>query len=102
MEITKNNFDEEVLNAEGLVLVDFYADWCAPCMMLKQSLVEIEEFHKIKICKINVDNEPELAIKFGVSSIPHVLFYKDGKKVDSFLGYRPTAEIETIIEKIGE
>lgn len=102
MEITKNNFDEEVLNAEGLVLVDFYADWCAPCMMLKQSLVEIEEFYKIKICKINVDNEPELAIKFGVSSIPHVLFYKDGKKVDSFLGYHPTAEIETIIEKIGE
>ena len=102
MEITKNNFEEEVINHEGLVLVDFFAEWCAPCMMLKQSLVEVEEFHKIKICKIDVDKEPELAMKFGVSSIPHVLFYKNGKQVDSFLGYRPTEEIEAIIEKIGQ
>lgn len=102
MEITKSNFEEEVVNHKGLVLVDFYADWCGPCMMLKQSLNEIEELYKIKICKINVDNEPELAIKFGVSSIPHVIFYKDGKKYDGFLGYRHTEEIEQIIEKIGE
>ena len=102
MEINKNSFEKEVINEKGLVLVDFYADWCAPCMMLKQSLQEIEKSHKIKICKINVDNEPELAVKFGVSSIPHVIFYKDGKKYDGFLGYHTTEEIEKIIKKIGE
>lgn len=100
MEITKNNFQEEVINHKGLVLVDFYADWCAPCMMLKQSLIEIEKSKNIKICKINVDNEPELALKFGVSSIPHVIFYKNGIKYNGFLGYRSPTEIESMIKKI--
>ena len=90
MQITKNNFENEVLKHKGIVLVDFYADWCGPCMMLKQELASIEKSNNdIKICKINTDEEAELAIKFGVMSIPAVYIYKDGEVVDNFIGFRP-------------
>ena len=100
MQITKNNFENEVLKYKGIVLVDFYADWCGPCMMLKQELASIEKSNNdIKICKINTDEEAELAIKFGVMSIPAVYIYKDGEVVDNFIGFRPAKEIEEIIKK---
>ena len=101
MQINNNNFEEEVLKHKGIVLVDFYADWCGPCMMLKVTLNEIEEKYKdIKICKVNVDNNPELAMKYGVMSIPSVFFFKDGEQVSNFLGYRNTTEVEEIIKNI--
>ena len=100
MQITKNNFENEVLKHKGIVLVDFYADWCGPCMMLKQELATIKETNKdVKICKINTDEEAELAIKFGVMSIPVVYIYKDGEVVDNFIGFRSAKEIEEIIKK---
>lgn len=101
MQINNNNFEEEVLKHKGIVLVDFYADWCGPCMMLKVTLSEIEEKYKdIKICKVNVDNNPELAMKYNVMSIPSVFFFKDGEQVANFLGYRNTTEVEEIIKNI--
>lgn len=101
MQINNTNFEEEVIKYKGIVLVDFYADWCGPCMLLKTTLNEIEEKYKdIKICKVNVDNNQELALKFGVMSIPSVFFFKDGKQVSNFLGYRNTEEVEQIIKNI--
>lgn len=101
MQVTKNNFDKEVLEHKGLVLVDFYADWCGPCMMLKQELENVGKNNKdLKICKINTDEEQELAIKFGVMTIPTVYIYKDGKVVSNFIGFRPAKEIEEILKKI--
>ena len=99
MQVTNNNFDKEILEHKGLVLVDFYADWCGTCMMLKQELATLEKDSDLKICKINTDEELELAMKFGVTSIPTVYIYKDGKVVDNFRGYRPAKEIEELLKK---
>ena len=98
MQINNNNFEEEVIKHKGIVLVDFYADWCGPCMMLKTTLNEIEEKYKdIKICKVNVDNNPELAMKFGVMSIPSVFFFKDGKQVEKWIGGRSKDDLRALI-----
>ena len=101
MQVTKNNFDKEVINHKGIVLVDFYADWCGPCMMLKNELNTVEKNIKdLKICKINIDEELDLAMQFGVMSIPTVYIYKDGKPINNFLGYRPASEIEEMLKDI--
>ena len=103
MKVTKNNFEQEVLKHQGKVLVDFYADWCGPCIMLKEELATIEKNHKdLKICKINIDEEQELAMQFGVMSIPTVLVYKNGEIATNFLGFRPANEIEDILKNIDE
>lgn len=71
LKVNKENFETEVLNAEGTVLVDFFADWCGPCKMLSPVIDEIAEEHtELKVCKVNVDDEPELASRYGVMSIP--------------------------------
>lgn len=101
MQVNKSNFNKEVKESKGIVLVDFYADWCGPCMMLTPILEELSNKYKdIKICKVNIDEEMELAMEYGVMSIPNVFFFKDGKTVNSFLGFRPLTEIEEIIKKI--
>ena len=82
MKVTKNNFEEEVLKSEKTVLVDLYADWCGPCRMLAPILEEVEtEREDVKVCKINVDEEAEIASSFGVSYIPMLVLIKDGKTV---------------------
>ena len=88
--ITKENFEEEVLNSEKPVLLDFYADWCGPCRMVAPAVHEIaEENDHIKVGKINVDEQPELAVRFQVSSIPLLVVMQDGKVVNQALGARP-------------
>lgn len=101
VEITKNNFDEQVLNSNVPVLVDFWATWCAPCRMLGPVLDEISNEYegKINIAKINVDNEEELTAKFGIMSIPSVKLFIDGKVVDSFIGYKEKDEVKKFIDK---
>ena len=78
--VTADNFEQEVLNAEGRVLVDFWADWCGPCRMLSPIIEEIASEHDdMKVCKINVDENPSLAQQYNVMSIPMVLMFEKGK-----------------------
>ncbi len=99
--VNNENFNQEVMAAKTLVLADFYATWCGPCKMLAPVLEEIEKkyFGKIKVLKIDVDKEEELAVKYGITSIPTVIFFKNGGVVTSFAGYKAASEIEKIIEK---
>lgn len=94
MNITKNNFQEEVINSEKPVLLDFWAEWCGPCRMVSPVVDEIaEERSDIKVGKINVDEQQELAAKFGIMSIPTLVVMKDGKIVNQSVGAGPKSRI---------
>ena len=95
LKITAANFENEVLRSDKPILLDFYADWCGPCKMLSPVLGEIADEYAdvLKVAKVNVDDEPELAMKFKVSSIPMLVFFKDGRIVSTSVGYRPKDEI---------
>ena len=94
MTITKDNFEEEVLKSDRTVLIDFWAPWCMPCRMLAPTLDEIaSERPDIKVCKVNTDEQMELAVKFGITSIPCLYVIKNGKAVERLEGLRPKEEI---------
>lgn len=83
----EENFETEVLNAKGAVIVDFYADWCGPCKMMSPIIDEIaEEMPEVKVGKVNVDESGELAMKYDISSIPTILVVKDGNIAKTFVG----------------
>ncbi len=97
--ITKENFEAEVLKSEKPVLVDFWATWCGPCKMIGPVIEEIANEHpEIKVCKINVDEEGELSIKHGVMSIPTLMIFKNGEIAQTVIGYRPKEEIEELLK----
>ena len=96
--VTKKNFDEEVLSSDKVVLLDFYAQWCGPCKMIAPILEEIAaENEHIKVCKIDVDENLELARQFKITSIPLLVVMKDGKIIDQALGARPKDAILKMI-----
>ena len=96
--ITKNNFQEEVIRSEKPVLLDFWASWCGPCRMVSPIVDEIAaERGDIKVCKINVDEQPELAAQFGVMSIPTLVVMKEGKIVNQEVGARPKNAILSML-----
>ena len=97
--ITKENFTKEVLESEKTVLLDFWAIWCGPCRMVSPIIDEIAEEHpEIKVGKVNVDEEDELAQKFGIISIPSIFVIKDGKIVNSLAGAVPKNKILELLK----
>lgn len=100
MVITKENFEAEVMQSDIPVLLDFWASWCGPCKMLSPIIEEIEKEYagSVKVGKVNVDDEVELAQKYGVASIPTVLLIKNGEVAGTSIGYRPKADIEALIK----
>ena len=99
IKLNSENFKEEVLNSEKKVLVDFYADWCGPCKMMSPIVDEIaKEFsEKVKVCKLNVDEAPEIAGEYGVMSIPTLIIFENGNVIDTTVGLTSKSEI---IEKL--
>lgn len=97
--ITKDNFEKEIVKADKPVLVDFWASWCGPCRMLSPTIDEIAEEHpEIKVCKINIDDEAELAIRHGVMSVPTLMFFKNGEIAQTAVGVRPKDEILDLLK----
>jgi thioredoxin 1 len=100
LDVTRENFEEEVLKADRKVLVDFYADWCGPCKMLAPIVEEVASEHEdLKVVRINIDNEESIAMDYQIMSIPTLVLIKDGKEVDRVIGYVQKKVIETMIER---
>ena len=102
LQLTTNNFNEEVLNSDIPVLVDFYADWCGPCKMMLPIVAEIAKEYegKVKVCKVNTDDYPELARPFGVMSIPSFFFIKNGEVVENHVGGMDINKMKEKIEAL--
>ena len=99
VKITKENFEELVLKAEGKVLLDFWATWCGPCRMIAPFVEEIAaENEELIVGKIDVDEERELAVQFGITSIPTLIVMDKGQKKGQMLGYRPKSDILKLLE----
>ena len=96
--LTKDNFDSTI--AEGRALVDFWADWCGPCKMLAPVIEELAERYdgEVKVCKVDVDASPELAMRFGVMSIPTVIAFRDGDETGRRIGVQPMEELEKLLD----
>ena len=98
IEVNSSNFEQEVLKSDKPVLVDFWAERCGPCKMLSPVVDQVaEENAGIKVCKLNVDDAQDIAIQYGVMSIPTLIVFKDGKAVDQSVGVVPKAAIEELI-----
>lgn len=98
--ITSEQFEEKVLKNKKFVIVDFFANWCGPCKMLMPVLEEIDqEFDQVDIVKVNIDQDEELAKKFGVLSIPTLIFFSNCEEVEKTIGYRQKSQIEEIIKR---
>ncbi|MBD3329914.1 thioredoxin [Candidatus Peregrinibacteria bacterium] len=102
-QFNSENFGEEVLKSKGPVLVDFYADWCGPCKMMAPVLDEMaSEDNDWKIGKVNVDESSDLAGKYGVQSIPTLIFFKDGEEVDRALGFQSKEALKAKMDELAK
>lgn len=100
IKLTKANFEEEVLKSDKPVLIDFWATWCGPCKMIAPIIAELAEEYegKVKVGKVNVDEEPELAAEYRIMSIPTVVVVKEGKVTNTQVGYVPKEILENLIK----
>lgn len=102
LNITKSNFEKEVVSSEIPVVLDFWATWCGPCKMLSPVLDELAAAYsdRVRFCKVNVDDEPELAARFGIASIPTLIFFKNGEILKKTVGYREKDELEETLKEL--
>jgi thioredoxin 1 len=101
-EFTDENFDSEVLESSGAVLVDFWAPWCGPCRQIAPMIDELaSENPEVKIGKVNIDDNPGVAQRFGISSIPTLLVFKGGEVSESFVGVRPKSALQEALDASG-
>lgn len=102
IEITNNNFKENIIDVDNIVIVDFFAEWCAPCDLLARILKGLQNEYKniIKIVKVNVEKEKELTDKYNIQNLPTLLFFKDGELKTNIIGYKPKEMIVSIIENL--
>ena len=99
IEVTAQNFDEEVLNYKGKVLVDFWAEWCGPCMMLGPIIEEVsEEDDDVKFCKVNCDEARDVALQFGIMTIPNLIVFENGEQVNQSIGYIEKEDVLKLIK----
>lgn len=98
--LTQENFEEEVLKSDKPVLVDFWAVWCGPCQMLGPTIEELAEEYegKVKVGKVNVDEQPELARQYGIMSIPTLIYFKDGQVAEQTMGVQPKESIVAMMK----
>lgn len=100
--VTQENFKTQVLQSKGVVIIDFWAEWCAPCRALAPILDDLAKKYqgKVTVGKVNVDQDSDLAAQFGVLNIPTLVFFKAGQEADRSVGVRPKAELEAKIQKL--
>lgn len=100
--LNSSNFNEEITNTDKLVLVDFYANWCGPCKMLSPIVSKIAEENsdKIKVCKVNIDENQDLARRYNIMSIPTLIFFKKGEAIKSSVGFCTKSELDSIIQNL--
>lgn len=99
--LTKDSYHNEVMGTEKVVVIDFWATWCGPCKMMAPVVEEVaKDYPDVKVCKVNVDEEPELSNAFKIVSIPTIVVIKNGEIIDSVVGYGPKDDIEKIIKLV--
>ena len=100
--ITKENFASEVLASDKPVLIDLWAEWCGPCRMMAPVVAELAEDYagRVRVGKVNVDEQADIAVRYGVSSIPTLLLFNDGREAGRLVGYRPKADVAAALEQL--
>jgi len=100
LEVTTSNWDNEVIKAQGLVMIDFWAAWCGPCRMISPTVEELAKEYsgKIKVLKLNTDENSEIASRYKIMGIPTIMFFKDGNKLDQIVGVVPKQHLKAKID----
>lgn len=100
LEVTSSNWDTEVLKAQGLVMIDFWAAWCGPCRMISPTVEELAKDYsgKVKVAKLNTDENSEIASRYKIMGIPTIMFFKDGIKLDQIVGVVPKQQLKAKID----